>query len=97
MLLKLESFMYALSLDLNMRYYHIKLYHITKKTLTIILLLGKCQYQKLPMGVCNSPNIFQENIFKLFKGFDMIRAYIQNLLVITKHEFIYHPKSLEIV
>ena len=36
------------------------------------------------MGVCNSPNIFQEYIYKIFEGFDMLGAYIDNILVITK-------------
>ena len=45
----------------------------------------------------NSPNIFQENISKLFKWFDMVRAHTENVLVITKDEFINHLKALEIV
>ena len=36
------------------------------------------------MRVCNSPDIFQENISELFDGFDMVRAYIDDVLVRTK-------------
>ena len=46
------------------------------------------------MGVCNSPNIFQENISKLFKGFAMVRAYIDDVLVIIKNDFKDHLKAL---
>ena len=47
------------------------------------------------MGVCNSPDIFQENIFKQFDGFDMVRAYIYDVLVITKNDFEDYVKSLD--
>ena len=42
------------------------------------------------MGVCNSPDIFQEKISKLFEGFDMVHFYIDDVLVITKSDFKYH-------
>ena len=46
------------------------------------------------MRVCNSPDIFQENISELFDGFDMVRAYIDDVLVITKSNFEDHLKAL---
>ena len=60
LLLKLEGFTYGTSLDLNMGYYHIELTEETKKLCTLVLPWGKYEYQKLPMGLCNSPDIFQE-------------------------------------
>ena len=39
------------------------------------------------MGVCNIPDISQGNIYEIFEGFDMVSAYIDNLLVITKYDF----------
>ena len=62
MIIKLEGFTHASSLDLSMGYYHIKLSLGAKQICTILLPWGKYEYQKLPMGVCNSPNIFQEKI-----------------------------------
>ena len=47
------------------------------------------------MGVCNSPNIFQENISEIFDGFNMVCAYIDDVLVITKHNFKDHLKALD--
>ena len=44
----------------------------------------KYEYQKLPMGVYKSPNIFQEKISKLFEGFGMVHEYIDDVLVINK-------------
>ena len=47
------------------------------------------------MGVCNSPDIFQEKIYKLFEGFDMVCEYINNIIVVTKHDYADHLKALE--
>ena len=93
MLLDLEGFTYASSLDLNMGYYHIELTSRAKQIYTILIRWSKCEYQKLPMGVCNSP-YFQENISKLFEGFDMVCAYINEVIVINKNNSKDNIKSL---
>ena len=49
------------------------------------------------MGLCNSPDIFQEKMNKLFAGFDYVRAYIDDLLIITKGSFEDHLKHLDTV
>ena len=55
-----------------MGYYHIELDTISQKLCTIVLPWGKYQYQKLPMGLCNSPDIFQEKMNELFVGLDNV-------------------------
>ena len=87
MLLKLVVLIHASSLDINMGFYHTKLSPGAKQLCDIILPWGEYEYKKLPMSVCNSPDIFQEKISELFKGFDTVRAYINNVLVITKKYF----------
>ena len=57
--------------------------------------VGKYECQKLFMGVCNSPDIFQENISKLFKGFDMVHSCIYGVKIITKHYFKDHLTALD--
>ena len=47
------------------------------------------------MGVCNSPDILQEKISKIFEGFDMLIGYIENILLINKHDSADHLKVLE--
>ena len=84
MLLKLEGFQYATSLDLNMGYYHIELTPNARRICTIVLPWGKYEYCRLPMGLCNSPDIFQEKMDELFHGFKEVRAYIDDILVLTK-------------
>ena len=72
LLLKLEGFQYATSLDLNMGYYHIELSPDSQHLCTIVTPWGKYSYKRLPMGLCNSPDIFQEKISELMWGLDFI-------------------------
>jgi hypothetical protein len=95
MLQNLEGFAYASSIDLNMGYYHIELSPGAKKLCTIVLPWGKYEYQKLPMGLCNSPDIFQEKMNELFVGMDNVRAYIDDLLLITCGTYEEHLTELD--
>ena len=85
---ELEGFKYASSLDLNIEYYYIILWPLSWKLCTIVLSWGKYEYQNFPMGLCNSPDIFQEKMNKLFDGLEYVRTYIDDLLIISN-------KSLE--
>jgi hypothetical protein len=97
MLLKLEGFQYATSLDLNMGYYHIELSPHSKELCTIVLPWGKYEYQRLPMGLCNSPDIFQEKMSTLMQDLEYVRAYIDDLLVITTSTLEDHLDKLSVV
>ena len=83
LLLKLEGFQNGTSLDLNMGYYHIELSPDSKKLCTIVLPWGKYEYNRLPMGLANSPDIFQEKMSTLMDGLEFVRAYIDNLLILS--------------
>ena len=61
-----------------------KLAKNASKLCTIILLWGGYYYECLPMGVANSPEIFQQKMNDLFHGFEFTRAYIDVILVLTK-------------
>merc|ERR1712115_31318 len=95
MLLKLEGFMYATSLDLNMGYYHIKLDIDSRKLCTIVLPWGKYEYNALPMGLCSSCDIFQEKMSELMQGIEFVRTYIDDLLCITTSSFQDHLTKLD--
>ena len=49
--------------------------------------LGKFEYQRLPIGLCNSPDIFQEYMGELMGDLEHVRAYIDDLLIITKSSY----------
>ena len=95
LLLKLEGFQHATSLDLNMGYYHIELMPFSKRLCTIITPWGKYGYQCLPMGLCNSPDIFQECMFEIFSDLEYVQAYINDLLVTSCSTFEEHLEWLE--
>jgi Reverse transcriptase (RNA-dependent DNA polymerase) len=95
-MLKLEGFQFATSLDLNMGYYHIELSPSSKRLCTIVLPWGKYEYQRLPMGLCNSPDIFQEKMSNLMQGLDFVRAYIDDILAITNGDWYDHLDKLEL-
>ena len=80
---KLEGFMWAMALDLNMGYYHIELDPASSRLCTVVFPWGKYEYTRLPMGLCNSPDIFQEKMNDLIQDLEYAQAYIDDLLVTT--------------
>ena len=94
MLLELEGFQYATSFDLNMGYYHIQISKNASNLYTIILPWGKYRYKRLPMGVANSPEIFQQKMNDLFHVFEFICAYKDDLLLLTKGYWTDHIQKL---
>ena len=83
LLMKLEGFQYATSLDLNMGYYHIQLMPNVACLYTIILPWEKYEYVCLPMGIQNAPDIFQEAISELMHDLKCICVYLEDVLCIT--------------
>ena len=51
--------------------------------------------QRLPMGLCDSPDIFQEKMSMLFDGLEFVQTYIDDPLVLTKGTFDNHLEKLE--
>ena len=96
MLLKLRGFQWATSLDLNMGYYHIQLNPDARKYCTIVLPWGKYEYLRLPMGICNAPDIFQEKMSELMADLEFVRTYIDDVLIITSDTFEDHLTKLKI-
>jgi Reverse transcriptase (RNA-dependent DNA polymerase) len=77
-----------------MGYYHIELSPHAKQPCTIVLPWGKYEYQCLPMGLCNSPDIFQEKMSCLMANLEYLQAYIDDLLIITKGTYLEHLQKL---
>ena len=49
------------------------------------------------MGLCNSPDIFQEKMNELLNGLEYVRAYIDDLLIISNSNFEDHLNRIKIV
>jgi transposase InsO family protein len=87
--------MYATSLDLNMGYYHIELSPNSSELCTIVLPWGKYEYLRLPMGLCNSPDIFQEKMSELMYDLEYVRTYLDDILCITNSTWEDHLNKLD--
>ena len=92
---ELEGFTYAMALDLNMGYYTIRLDPDASKICTIILPWGKYSYQRLPMGVACSPDIFQARMCELTATLEFVQTYLDDLLCISKGSLEDHLNKLK--
>ena len=97
MLLKVSNFTYATALDLVMGYYNIRLSDDASKLCTITTPYGKYEYLRLPMGISIAPDIFQDRICQLFEDLETVKAYMDDLLVVTRGTYEEHLEELEIV
>ena len=99
MLLKLEDFEYATSLDLNMGYNCIRFIEEAINICAILIPWEKYRYKRLTMGVINSLDIFQDKMNEMFNGFEFIQAYIYDLMIIAKDDWSNHldQSSLAII
>ena len=94
---ELEGFTYATTLDLNMGYYNIRLDPDSSKICTLTFPLGKYSYLRLPMGIAGSPDIFQAKMSALMVALEFVRAYLDDLLCITKTNLKDHHDKLKMV
>ena len=79
-----------------MVYYRIQLKKNESNSCTIIFPQGKYRYKRLPMGIANIPDIFQQTMNNLFHWFEFIRAYIDEVLILTKGDWAYNIQKLEL-
>jgi hypothetical protein len=78
-----------------MGYYTIRLDPDASKICTIIFPWGKYSYKRLPMAIAGSPNIFQGKMLELMKTLEYVRAYLDDLLCISKLSLEDHLEKLE--
>ena len=76
--------------------YHIRLRKNTSNSCTIIIPREKYCYKRLPTGIANYPDIFQQKMNDLFHAFEFIREYIDGLLILTKGYWTYNVHKLEL-
>jgi len=85
------------SLDLNMGYCHIRLDPAFKQLCAIVLPFGKYECQAIPMGLCISPDIFQEKMSEPMDGLAFVQTCIDDLQCPTKGSFSDHLEKVELV
>jgi hypothetical protein len=77
-----------------MGYYTIRLDTRAVEMFTIIFPWGKYSYMRLPMGFAGSADIFQAEMMDLMESLEYVRAYIDDLLVITRGTLEDHLEKL---
>ena len=80
-----------------MGYYTIRLDPDASKICTIIFPWGKYSYLRLLMGISGFPDIFQAKMMELMSTLKFVRAYIDDLLCITKGDLDNHLAKLKLV
>ncbi len=80
-----------------MGYYTIRLDAETSEMCTIIFPWEKHSYNWLPMGFRGSADIFQAQMMDLMASLDYVRAYIDDLLIITRGTIEDHVSKIETV
>ena len=95
LLQKLSGFKFAAALDLSMGYYHLPLDAASQKLCTTILPYKKYQYLRLPMGIKNSPDVFQAVMMDILGDLEFVRTYIDDILITSNGTFEDHMKKLD--
>jgi hypothetical protein len=92
---ELEGFTFATALDLNMRYYTIKLDPDASRICTGIFPWGKYSYKRLLMGIAGSLDIFQSRMLELIEDLENLQAYLDGLLCISRSSLKDHLVKLK--
>ena len=84
---QMEGLQYATELNINMRYYTIRLYPTSQDMTTIVTEYGKFRYNRLPMGMCTLGDIFQAKVDKILGDIEGVKTYADDILVLSKDIF----------
>ena len=87
--------MRQLPIDLSMGYFHVRLDEESSKLCTTILPWGKYRYLRLPRGIKNSPDIFQQLINDVLGDIKNVRAYLDDILITTSGLYEDHLANLD--
>ena len=64
---------------------------------TIVTEFGEFKYNRLPMGICASGDIFQAKVDDPFGDVEGVKTYNDNILVLGKDSFENHKDQLRII
>lgn len=74
-----KGYRYLTKLDITMQFYTFELDEESKNLCVICTPFGNYRYNRLPLGVSQSPDISQEKMEKLFSDFEDVEVYIDDI------------------
>jgi len=83
----MSKFTYCTTVDMNMGYWTIPMCPESQRICTIILTCGKFSYERLPMGLAPSPDVYQEKMSLLFIDLEEVKVYFDDILVLRFDSF----------
>ena len=87
---KRASFSHITKLDNSMGFYTFELDSHTQQYCVIITSFGFYQYVRLPMGLTNSPDVFQSVMHPSFQDIPSVECSIDDIGVFTNSDFDHH-------
>ena len=64
---------------------------------TIVIEFGKFVYNRLPMGMCTSGDIFQAKVDNIFGDIEGVKTYIDDIPVLRRDCFKNHINQLKVI
>ena len=84
MMQHMEGLQYAITLDINIGYYTIRIFPAWQDMTTIITEIEKSRYNCLPMGMCTLVDILQSEVDRLLGDVAGVKTYIDDIFVLIK-------------
>ena len=92
-----QGFNYVTCLDLTSQFYHFELTDKAKEYCTITTPFGLYRYNRLPMGVKNSPAFAQSVMVHILQRFDDVEVFIDDIAIFTTGTFEDHCNMIAAV
>ena len=78
---KRAGFSHIATLDISMGFYTFELDSQAQQYCVISIPLGLYKYLRLPMGITNSPDVFQSVMHPLFQDIPAVECFIDDIAV----------------
>ena len=92
---KRAGFTYITKIDISMGVYTFELDDAAQKLCVISTPFGLFKYLRLPMGLTNSPDVFQSVMYPLFQDMKEVDVFIDDIGIFTNTSFDHHLQIVQ--